>query len=359
MQPLSSKKGMILTTSEHFFLSFTDTLRYIFLHYKIGVEDKILVPAFYCPDTLRFLSQVATVVLYQINRDFSINKASYFEQVAKFRPRVIINYSFSGLSLTSEELVRCKALGADSTVIIEDCAHRIIIPEDLPELGPNHFYVTSIRKHSPLQGSHLIGNLPPADHLSTRFNWYKLRCYLLHLIQGGLSLAAYLGRSPWLYERSSDVFLHHDQLIGSFSRPTRGSRFSFELYKFINLRKVRQHQKEMAEMYNRQLKTIKSPLLKVLADEVVKAGEWIYYPLFVEPKIQVNLITYLEEKNIFADMLWETPTFQDAQIDHGFYQSFIILPVHWLIKKEDVILICQEIAFFLSSQNRLHDANKI
>jgi len=336
-------------------MSFEDSLKYLFDCYGIaGQKEYCLAPDFYCPSTLAFLEKYLKLAFYKTNPDFSTDKNSYFKQFEKYRPKVTINYSFTGFKLNPREEKEFASLKKESDIIIYDYAHRILDPSAAPA-GANIFSIDSIRKHSPFLGSHIIGgNLSPVQnsYLKTT-NFYKLKCHILQAAKECLDLSALIFSSRRLYLLGDRIFLLLDDLIGGGGGPIKGGFFSFFLYNIISAPATRECRKNLALLYNRHFSTIQCPLINTLSDDEIKAGEINYYPLFVADKIQQNLLDHLIAKNIFAEKLWELDDLHFQELNSDLYQSFIIFPLNHSIKENDIIRIYKEIKYFLKKSGYL------
>ena len=334
---------------ENFFLSFADALICILNEFEIsGKKEYALLPSFYCPSTLTFFGNYLKIVLYNIHSDFTVDTEHYFEQIKKYNPRVIVNYNFLGAPLAKHERSRLLHLINDSTIIIDDCAHRILVGPELSFLNKNHFYIDSIRKHSPFLGSNVINaNFQYSKKSVTKLSRYKVTCYLLQTMRGWLCFWAYVFNSRKLYVLSGEVFFLLDDLIGKGRQSAQGSRFSFYFYNFLHLVKIKEHQQKQALIYNHYFNKLKTPLIKTLPTSLVLGGELCYYPLFVSSRIQKDLLIHFNKNNVFAEKLWDPADVDYQGIDKDFYNSFIILPLNWLIKKREILRVYEETKNFL------------
>ncbi|MFA6322854.1 MAG: hypothetical protein WCX71_05305 [Candidatus Buchananbacteria bacterium] len=333
---------------KNFFLSFADALVCLIKQLPgITGQDNILLPNFYCPDTLNFISHYGRLIFYKVNSDFSIDKENYFEQIAKFNPKIIINYCFTGFELTLEEKTRLLQTIKPDTIIIDDFAHRIIEPEKIDYLNNNHFIIDSIRKHSPVLGSHLLGQKFLCQNKNVAgLNLYKLKAHFWQLIKGALELGSYLFRSVFLNDLSEKAFLIHDEIIGNNPQATGGSWLSFLIYNLIDRKKLKAHYHQIAMYYNQKLSETKNALIYNLDSKIIKKSELNYYPLFVNNKIKFDLLQYLREKNIFADILWPAEEVKNQELNYGLYDSFIIFPLNYLINKDDIDYLAKNIDEF-------------
>ena len=197
-QPLS-RKGCLLRNRKinNFFLSFSDAFFCILDYHKISKKkDIILMPNFYCIETLNFIGKFLNIIFYKINNDFSVNKIDYFQQIEKQHPKLILNYSFLGFSLTPQEKKYLISLCKKGTIIIDDCSHKIISDEETRPVHKNYYYIDSIKKHCSLLGSHLINPDFNHDCLDVEsINYYKFKCQIPYFFYKVLILFTYIFRS--------------------------------------------------------------------------------------------------------------------------------------------------------------------
>lgn len=349
LQPLTLnnwKRGFV---RKNFFLSFEDSLNYLFQQKQLpNQQEYCLVPNFYCPSTLKFISRYFKLIFYQINNDFSVNKRSYWDQITKYQPRAIINYCFTGFNLSQAELDKLFALCPATVLVIEDYAHRIINPRKLKQNNKNYYYIDSIRKHSAFLGSHILNfDLSINKKKIDSINFYKIKCVLLQLIKGFLNFWAYILNLSSLYKLGDAVFNWQDIIIGVHPRPTSGNISSFYLYNCIDWGKIMDHKKKLAISYNNFFSQLNCQFIRTLDNDTIKIAELNYYPLFVDKSYQTDLLSYLLTKKIFAEKFWEFKEFNQPELNRDLYNSFVILPLSWLIQKKDVFYIYQEITNFV------------
>ncbi len=322
---------------DSFFLSFGDALSKLIEYY--GLCDKtILLPDFYCPETAKTISEKMKIVFYKINSDFSVDKESYFEKIKNSSPDLIINYSFTGFALNDAEKEKLKLLTNDSTLIIDDCAHQNL-KQNFQKIRLRHFAIDSIRKHSPFLGSHIIGLNNTTNGISGQwFNAYKFKCIFYQWLKNLCDLACTITGLETFNNLSDKFFLAQDDIIGTNPNPTKGCPTSFYLYNTVDWKKIYEHKKDMALIFSQELLTANLKGIKPLPIETAQKAEMNYLPIFIDKSKREELLDFLNERKIFADILWETsPESPKPLCNQGLYDSFIIYPLTWLVKKNDII----------------------
>jgi hypothetical protein len=351
-QPLSIKGCLLHKRNiNNFFLSFSDAFVYILNHHKfLNKGEKILVPNFYCIKQLDFMSKYLDLVFYKINDDFSVDKKNYFKQIEKHNPKVIINYSFTGLDFSSEEKEKITDVCNKGTVIIEDCAQRILSDSELNIIHENYYYVDSIRKHCSLLGSHIINPFLKINKKLNRVSWYKLKCEILYFFYKIIIFLIYIFPSKDLFIKSERFFKLFNENIGNISnKPSLGSKLSFHLYNFIDFEIIKKHNKKIINKFKQYFDNINNTDFKTLPKEILNNSELInYFPVFVKKEIQEDLVDFLTQSNIFVWHLWDIEqTPYSSELNSNLYDSFLVFPIHWLIKEKDVDYICSEIDKFI------------
>lgn len=350
LQPLSLKKQEQSPKYDYnnFFMSFGDAFLYLMNAFKINKEnDYILLPNFYCIDTINFIGQRGRLIFYKIKDDFSVDKNDYFQQIEKFKPRVIINYSFSGFKLDTNEVERLKKL-AGSAIIIEDFAQSVLTNDRVKFYTDRHFYIDSIRKISPCLGAHLLSPQEPPKTPVELINFYKFRSYFLRLTSNFFNFIAYISNIGMFYRLGHKIFLALNSIIGEHPRPTKGCLLSFYLYNKIDIDRLIKHAQEITAHYTYYLGQINSDLINILATEKLPNEFITYYPVFVDKKIQPELIKYLATKKIFADSLWDiSDSIYSQEINLALFDKFIFFPITWLINEKDVKRVASEVNNFL------------
>lgn len=346
LQPLGFYIANKIFARHNFFLSFSDALLCIFNRLNIKSQrGHILVPNFFCPDTLKFVSKYLRIVFYKINNDFSVDKDSYFNQIKKFKPKVIINYSFIGFSLSERERLKLKEIIDERTVIIDDFAHGLLGQEKINFICSNHFYIDSIRKHSPFLGSHLVGrNFKHQAGSVKRLNYYKIKLTMLQIVKGLVSFLAYIFNSNRLYRLYDKIFIFQDKLFSPGGVPISGFISTYYLYNFINSDKLKQHQNKLIKSYTFYFNKLNIKSIGVLEEKIINSARMSYYPLFVNEADQEPLINFLKKRNIFVEKLWQPEGLNYSELKIELYKSFLIFPLTWLIKEKDTETIAEAVA---------------
>ena len=342
--PLRVRKNGFLTSKTRalFFLSFADAFRGL-MEKNTKEIKKILVPDFYCPETLNVYKTYGNVVFYKTNQDLAVNIDAYIEAVHAHAPDVIIHYGFLGFPLQNDA-IRSLLRKFPETIIIEDFAHKILCEKNIDFAHPNHVYIDSVRKQTSLLGSHLIC---PRENIEAasfpKVNLYKLRCMLLRVIQEGVSTAAKLLQSGYLYQKSEPCFNSLDDLIGTNHKATRGGTLAKLLWDHLDFEKIAAHKKTLIHTYVSRLARIEHECFQVPS---IPHENITYFPCIVSPTVRDKLIEYLEKKNIWIGSLWELPQYPESELNKYLFERVVVLPLTWKTSCEDAVRVCEEIRMF-------------
>ena len=343
MLPLRWEAGGWLGDMEdRFFLSFADAWQQIMKHLS-PINSTILVPNFYCPDTLALYGKYGTLVFYKTNNDLTINIQSYTEAVRLYSPGMIINYGYIS-SPVCDDRVRQILKASPDIIVIEDCAHRLLTKEDVIFVHQNHFYIDSIRKQTGMLGSHVMDRSQclKKEKIS-RINTYKIKVTGMKFLQELINLMTYWTQSRRLHLISDAVFEALDGMIGSDAKPTSGNTVFHSLWNHLDLVKLIDYKKQLARGYLEKLKLVqhKNFYVPPLADRNLS-----YFPCLVYGEDNERLVEYLAARNISIGSLWDLPVKPMEGLNKSLYESVLVLPLTWKTKIEDVARVGSEIEKF-------------
>lgn len=334
-------QNLLPTKLDNFFLSFTDAVRSLYRDFDIQKNDTVLLPAFYCPDTIAFFSSLSRPVFYRLCDDLSVDEESYCRQLQAHRPRIIVQYAFFGFP---EKLRVETKEDSDDTLIIIDGAH--LLPKTPLSLPRNYFYIDSIRKRTNILGAHLV-NPSYKPKAIQRLSWYALRCSFFHALYAVFGLAAYVCDSENMYGLAGEYFEKLDDLIGTSKKPTGGGPLSYWVWEHINFRKIKKHTEHLKKIYEKELSKISDQRIHLYTSSEDELSDSGYMPLFVDPRLIDRCIDFLDQKKVSVYKLWEPPSIDAPEINPILYRSLIALPLTWLTSENDVIRIAAELKNFI------------
>lgn len=340
MLPFRREEGEWLADMEdRFFLSFADAWQQIMKRLS-PMNSTILVPNFYCPDTLALYGKYGTLVFYETNKDLTINIQSYIEAVRLYKPGIIINYGYLSSPLCDVQARQILKASPD-IIVIEDCAHRILTKEDIKFVHKNHLYIDSIRKQTGMLGSHVVdqSRFLKKEKIS-KVNQYKIKVTGIKLLQEVINLITYWTQSRRLYLISDAVFEALDGTIGSYTKPTLGSEVFHTLWNHLDLEKLIDCKTQLARIYLEKLSLVqhKNFYVPPLASKNLS-----YFPCLVYGEDNERLVEYLAARNIWIGSLWELPVKPIKGLNKSLYESVLVLPLTWKTKIEDALRVSREI----------------
>lgn len=272
-------------TKSLFYLSWEDALWDILEKKHVPLGSTVLVPSFFCGDVEENIrSHGYTIAYYPVSKNLQTPLGEFIQTLKNERPAVVVVFHAVGITNTlfNNHTSWIHLLGKN-TLLIEDCVHRIIEPNQVRFLHANHFLITSLRKVVPLQGSILYGkplsipwSEPPAWQsflytLAVTAWWFIMVCFwkVAHMLFGTQLAKPAAQFAEWTMLKGYD-------LIGDAQKPAAGWKYFFKKYQntdFLAIKKQKAHQ---VQRYEAAFPTIST--LYVPADR----GELRGWPLVLQ-----------------------------------------------------------------------------
>ena len=226
------------TVWQKYYFSWEDGLWDLLYKNNIPKLSTILIPDFYCMDVIENIKRHGyNVTLYPLDLYFTIGSNKFKNLIKKVNPSVIIIFHPAGItSCLIHDQSWLKEV-TSQTFIIEDCVHRLVNPEELSFIHPNHIIMDSLRKDSPFRGSFMYGqklysNFPQTNRL---LDTYTLSSTLLYFLFRSILEMSAVFPIPKLTKYAHEVILQkHDDIIGDSPFPHRGLPFIPFLHKHLN-----------------------------------------------------------------------------------------------------------------------------
>ncbi len=257
-----------------YFISFEDALWNLLTGRGLPKKSVILVPDFYCMDVVENIKQHGyTPVFYPLDNHFQIKKTDFEKLRKKYSPAVIIFFHACGIQqkiLNNYEYIQRLA---QHTLIIEDAVQRLVNPEKIRILHPNHVIIDSLRKTSPLHGSFIYGNagtIISIPHPIKPEYVYQLKTTILFVFFRLVFITGVLLKSNSIIRYAHKVILQaHDDTIGDsivghngvWYVPLIHSYFNFPLVESLKKKQVIQYSHLLKDInkYNRHIYAIHIP----------------------------------------------------------------------------------------------------
>lgn len=318
----------------YYYYSWEDGLWDLLNKKNIPKHSIILIPNFYCIDVVNNIqSHGYSPIFYPLDQHFQIDEQQFIDILQKEKPAVILIFHACGItSNLLKETGWMKSI-EPKTIIIEDCVHRLVDPEDIQLLHPNHVVMDSLRKDSPLPGSFMYASkefltFPQGGKI---FSWYLISSSLLYLyFRFILSLSAVFYLPKLTAYAHTRILKAHDDIIGDSLEPHRGLFWIPWIHRFIDFKKVKQLKKRQVELYIQAFPHSHIPTVDYQHLHV--------FPLVMDlPSEQCQpLEQYLHGKGI---IVW--CKFPDSPWSKN--KSVLFLPLGFHIKDQDIHFICKEI----------------
>lgn len=322
----------VLPHNSAFFLSFTDGIGQVFKRARLQKDDTVLIPEFYCPDTVHALMTRMNVTFYKVDDDLTIDEDDFEKQISRIDPKAVILYSFFGGSI-STRLYNLLQKDYPDILVIDDYAHRWLNGKTLKWRHPKHIYIDSIRKHTPFLGSHVVAEQELG--LTTKsISAYSVTCHLLRTSENVVNALARVTGSERLREIGDSIFEALDSRIGQADKAAGGDVLANAIWPFIDVKKVHEH---LSILKARYADNLRSPLA-----ELIKKYDVSYIPLRIEHSNMDAFIEALGRKGISADQLWEYEVWMPARA-RRLYDSVVILPLTMAMSTEDIDSMCEMI----------------
>lgn len=309
------RKRVPLGIKRYYYHSFEDALWDLLFKKQIKKGSILLFPNFYCQDVLNNVKAHGyKYVLYPLDSHFQISSRAFRKYVKIYSPAVVFIFHACGItSRLITDVVKDKYLSRD-VIIIEDCVHRLVNPEEIILFGDNHYVIDSLRKVSPLQGSCLYGTVKGLSFpqaVTSPVSKYVILSSLYYLwFRFALTISAVANVPSLTSWAHTYVLKKHDDIIGDSRVPYAGFPFILHIFDRFNFKKVENLKAQQVKLYERYLNPIfnKKPFYKICVSKE-DYGKLHVYPLGYSLRPNVRLEQYLHKKGIvvwfkFPDSKW-------------------------------------------------------
>lgn len=303
-----------------YFISFEDGLWVLLKQRNVPKGSVILLPDFYCIDVVNNIrAHGYKPVFYPLDEQFRIPKLQLLLHIKKQRPAVTILFHACGIiHLSGTQLAPLFRQHPDM-LVIEDSVHRLIHPEKITLVHPNHYIIDSLRKVSPLPGSFLYRSAasePIQPDRSMREWQYITGVYIKYLLFRLIFVWGNIIHSSNLIRLAHErVLASHDNLIGDSRSGYAGNCLVPLIHAFLNFNKIKKIKHDQVSLY---AKEIKSVIKKHPAWYEIKIPRHIKQDLHVFPlglrrvrnsDVFVHVQSHLHEHNViswfkFPDAPW-------------------------------------------------------
>lgn len=328
-----------------YFLSFEDGLWVILKKRNIPKGAVILIPDFYCMDVVDNIhAHGYTPVMYTLNSQLEIPIDELNQYIKQNSPRVIIIFHACGISRLTNNDIQTICASYPDTLVLEDAVHKLIDPQTLSLIHPNHYCMDSLRKVLPLPGSFLyqrtdsISITPDSIHRE----WgYQISVHMHFWLFRTVFIIGTLMKSSRIIQFAHEKTLKaHDDIVGDSDGGYTGVTLIPHIHAHLNFKKIQQlkHiQIELYEQYLDKILTKNSSWYRIRIPEEQKKDLHVF-PIGIsknnDPFLFQHIEKYLHARGVivwfkFPDSPWSK------------HNGILFLPLGFHIKKKDIYYIME------------------
>jgi len=269
----SIQQAKIPTDVYHsFYASWEDALWDLLERFNIPYHATVLVPEFYCIEVINNMKAHGLLpIFYPMDQYFHTDPEIFETYVRRYRPSIVVIFHAVGMTnnlLTNTE-TWIKSLPL-SSLLIEDCVHRIVDPTKIEFLTDRHFTIDSLRKVIPLPGSNLYCSKPlptkPASKSSISIYRYQVLgwwiIFQLLLFLGGITTISRL--KTYFFAIAEQAMVKGYCLIGTKKGSGKGWWLFEKLAQHLNFTKIHQIKQQQALTYTEKLHMLSHSKLSFL-----------------------------------------------------------------------------------------------
>lgn len=295
-----------------FYSSWEDALWDLVEIFSIPKNAKILIPSFYCMDVIENMkSHHLEPIYYPMNKYFQTSPKIFNQLLKKHKPQIVVILNPVGITnqlLT--QFLQWKQSLPHSCILIEDCVHQVINPNDIHFISKRHFIIDSLRKVVPLTGSNLFHQnelvlSQSKKRINIQTNVYKYRVFLLWVyFQILLTLGSISPNSKFkyfLFLQAEKIMQRGYDLTGDSYNSATGLWLMHLLAKFINHKHISDCKVKQVNVYLDQLMHIQnSPHLFFFPIRTTDFGQLRGFPLGVYSPHASTVITEIRKHGILV-----------------------------------------------------------
>ena len=263
---------------------------------NIKKNSVILVPKFFCGDVENnILNHGYKICYYPVSEKLQTTDKQLLSAIKKFEPKVIIIHHHVGIFnmlLSSKNWLKHVD---NSIILIEDCVHRIVEPNQLKFIKQNHFIIDSLRKVVPLQGSVVYGQKNDLNFTQPPFYqsfFYSIRVHFLWIL---MNLCWKLGAN----KMAENLMKIGYDLIGDSKDAAPGFFVFNYLQQFLDFEKIKTIKEKQVIFYENNLKNLTN-YLQIPPYLKSDRRELIGFPLIINNKIANKYISLLRRKGLLV-----------------------------------------------------------
>lgn len=338
-----------------FYVSWEDALWDLSRFFCLPQKSVCLVPEFFCPDVVKHMEQHGLrCVFYPVDEQLQTNPVTFKQHITRYRPSVVVILHAVGITnqLFAQSLSWLKHLPKEC-LLIEDCVHRLVDPQQVKLLTARHFVIDSLRKVAPLYGSNLYGDATTLRsfnqasiwptlpyHLKVFWWWWLFQVYL-HLVAMPWSRLW----SEWWSKQALSAMLRGYDLIGTSQRSAKGMWLFKILAEYLSLKKIEEIKIKQVTLYSQLLKQFwQFSDIYQISFSPTDAGLLRGYPIGIKLSGSKKLFKLLQQSELNWQILLEDSLWSQRQ-------KIIYLPLGPHLNTTDINHICQLFITALNNSN--------
>lgn len=248
-----------------FYLSWEDALWDLIKHFRLTTSSVALVPEFFCMDVIQNMkTHGVDCVFYPVGPNLQTNPHLFAERLKAVQPDIVVILHPAGITNTLFDATDTWLPSLpENCLLIEDCVHRVVHPNEIKLISPRHVVIDSLRKVVPLQGSQLFGSEELQKMQQTA--GYRTIGYQLTVIYWWLLMQVCLQASTLPQARQLQVWWNRQAercmqvgytIIGDSYAAGKGWLLFEWLARHINHTKIRLCKKRQVKLYEKLLKPV-------------------------------------------------------------------------------------------------------
>ncbi len=291
-----------------FFASWEDALWEIIK--RKGIKRRVvLIPDFFCVDVINNMkAHGLETEFYRLDNNLRPVATDLIEKLAKHKPTIVILFHAVGIKINLLDAFKPlhEPLPPD-VLVIEDCVHRVLSPNEIRILHPNHILIDSLRKVVPLMGAqcftHPSFQLEPAPPSS------QTKKYSRRLARLWLRFQFYLHRASfsrsfndsirWNSLAEQAMMAGYD-LIGDNYEGAAGPGIFSWLSKHLNIDGIRLAKLRQVGVYERSLSKLIQSTSWLRVIPYIQACDLRGYPLVVANRQAEKFLASLRKNGLLV-----------------------------------------------------------
>ncbi len=239
---------------QHYFHSWEDALWELLRNNNIAKGETLLFPNFYCMDVLdNVVKHGYKYQLYTLDENFNHDSNEIKLLITKYNPAIFVIFHACGITSTIFSDKELLEKIPTTTIILEDCVHRLINPEEIIFISHNHIIMDSLRKVSPLPGSCVYvektSQLINSPNITRKSQYTRSSKILFQLFRLTIQLSTYFNSAYIANFAHTKILKLHDDIIGDSWQSYIGDYSVLEQHKHIDFKKIEEKKKEQAILY--------------------------------------------------------------------------------------------------------------